>query len=109
LKAENPIKDVTFNWKKVPNPATITIPDWISNALGDPSKSYRDSGILELTASHLQVVLLLLFRDQNASAMESQSPYNPGVLIHCISGWDRTPLFISLVRLSLWADGEIHQ
>ena len=26
-----------------------------------------------------------------------------GLLIHCISGWDRTPLFISLLRLSLWA------
>lgn len=23
--------------------------------------------------------------------------------MHCISGWDRTPLFISLLRLSLWA------
>ena len=26
-----------------------------------------------------------------------------GLLIHCISGWDRTPLFISLLRMSLWA------
>ncbi|KAG0215124.1 Myotubularin- protein 14 [Mortierella sp. GBA30] len=25
------------------------------------------------------------------------------------SGWDRTPLFISLLRISLWADGEAHQ
>ncbi|KAJ3443858.1 myotubularin-related protein [Anaeramoeba flamelloides] len=32
-----------------------------------------------------------------------------GILIHCIAGWDRTPLFISLLRLSLWADGVIHQ
>jgi len=31
------------------------------------------------------------------------------VLVHCISGWDRTPLFISLLRLSLWADEVIHQ
>jgi len=23
-------------------------------------------------------------------------------------GWDRTPLFISLLRISLWADGEVH-
>lgn len=29
--------------------------------------------------------------------------------MHCISGWDRTPLFISILRLSLWADGEIHK
>ncbi len=26
-----------------------------------------------------------------------------GVLVHCISGWDRTPLYISIIRLSLWA------
>ena len=31
------------------------------------------------------------------------------MLVHCISGWDRTPLFISLLRLSLWADGMVHQ
>jgi len=32
-----------------------------------------------------------------------------GLLVHCISGWDRTPLFVSLLRISLWADGEVHQ
>ena len=32
-----------------------------------------------------------------------------GVVVHCISGWDRTPLFISLVRLWLWADGLVHE
>jgi protein tyrosine phosphatase len=32
-----------------------------------------------------------------------------GMLVHCISGWDRTPLFISLMRVSLWADGVIHK
>lgn len=32
-----------------------------------------------------------------------------GILIHCISGWDRTPMFISLLRMSLWADGVIHK
>jgi hypothetical protein len=31
------------------------------------------------------------------------------VVSNCISGWDRTPLFISLLRLSLWADGEVHR
>jgi len=34
---------------------------------------------------------------------------DPGLLVHCISGWDRTPLFISLLRLSLWADGEVYE
>ena len=32
-----------------------------------------------------------------------------GLLVHCISGWDRTPLYISLLRMSLWADGVIHK
>lgn len=27
----------------------------------------------------------------------------------CVSGWDRTPLFVSLIRLSLWADGLVHR
>ncbi|KAJ3436222.1 myotubularin-related protein [Anaeramoeba flamelloides] len=31
-----------------------------------------------------------------------------GLLIHCFSGWDRTPLFLSMIRLSLWADGLLH-
>lgn len=34
---------------------------------------------------------------------------NSGMLVHCISGWDRTPLFVSLLRITLWADGVIHQ
>ncbi|XP_035228415.1 myotubularin-related protein 14-like isoform X2 [Stegodyphus dumicola] len=32
-----------------------------------------------------------------------------GALVHCITGIDRTPLFITLLRLSLWADGLIHK
>ncbi|KAL2722824.1 myotubularin-related protein 14 [Vespula squamosa] len=36
------------------------------------------------------------------------SDSSSGMLIHCISGWDRTPLYISLLRISLWADGAIH-
>ncbi len=36
-------------------------------------------------------------------------PYvGEGVLVHCVSGWDRTPLFVSLLRISLWADGFVH-
>lgn len=32
----------------------------------------------------------------------------PNMNIHCISGWDRTPLMVSLIRASLWADGVAH-
>lgn len=58
----------------------------------------------------------------HGSATDGAADEN-GLLIHCISGWDRTPLFVSLMRLTLWAvgspfciytltcpkDGEIHQ
>lgn len=45
------------------------------------------------------VLLLLKYLRENSN----------GMLVHCISGWDRTPLFISLLRILLWADGSIHQ
>lgn len=32
-----------------------------------------------------------------------------GLLVHCISGWDRTPLFIGVLRLLLWAEGLVHE
>ena len=53
---------------------------------------------MELTSNYLKLILTYL-----------ATPGNNGVLVHCISGWDRTPLYVSLIRLSLWADGAIHQ
>lgn len=53
--------------------------------------------LVKITQNYLK--LLLKYLQDNSS----------GLLIHCISGWDRTPLFVSLLRLSLWADGTIHQ
>lgn len=35
--------------------------------------------------------------------------HSTSLLVHCISGWDRTPLFVSMIRLSLWADGVVHK
>ena len=32
-----------------------------------------------------------------------------GILIHCISGWDRTPCFITWIRAIAWAEGRAHQ
>jgi myotubularin-related protein 14 len=31
-----------------------------------------------------------------------------GILIHCLSGWDRTPLFVCLIRCVAWAEGLAH-
>jgi myotubularin-related protein 14 len=56
---------------------------------------YKKWDLIELTRNYL---LLLL----NSLKKEG------GILVHCISGWDRTPLFISLLRISLWADEAVH-
>uniref|UniRef100_A0A7M5VB12 Tyrosine specific protein phosphatases domain-containing protein n=2 Tax=Clytia hemisphaerica TaxID=252671 RepID=A0A7M5VB12_9CNID len=48
----------------------------------------------------LQNYMLLMIR----TLREGKS----NMMIHCISGWDRTPMWTCLLRLSLWADGETH-
>ncbi|KAG0347748.1 Myotubularin- protein 14, partial [Podila minutissima] len=63
----------------------------------------------ELTQNYLRLYLTHI-----ADGTDMEHPGGParsskGLLVHCISGWDRTPLFISLLRISLWADGEAHQ
>ena len=65
---------------------------------GSQWSAYRDWTIVTLTKNYLTLLLYTL----------CSSPAS-GLSIHCVSGWDRTPLFISLLRLSLWADGEVHQ
>ncbi|KAK4538927.1 hypothetical protein RGQ29_032158 [Quercus rubra] len=68
-------------------------------------KDYREWSVVTLTKNYL----LLLLHTLSPSSSASFSPASPsGFSIHCVSGWDRTPLFISLLRLSLWADGEAH-
>ncbi|XP_069418126.1 phosphatidylinositol-3,5-bisphosphate 3-phosphatase MTMR14 isoform X5 [Ovis canadensis] len=53
--------------------------------------------LVQQTQNYLKLLLSIINNDDDS-----------GLLVHCISGWDRTPLFISLLRLSLWADGLIH-
>ncbi|KAM4799869.1 phosphatidylinositol-3,5-bisphosphate 3-phosphatase MTMR14 isoform X6 [Ictidomys tridecemlineatus] len=53
--------------------------------------------LVQQTQNYLKLLLSIVNSDDDS-----------GLLVHCISGWDRTPLFISLLRLSLWADGLIH-
>lgn len=60
---------------------------------------YRTWDLVQITANYLQFILTQI----------SDPEEEAGVLIHCISGWDRTPLFLSLVRITLWADNVIHQ
>ncbi|KAH8393302.1 hypothetical protein KR215_002786 [Drosophila sulfurigaster] len=90
-------KNLHYNWKQSFNDANINIPN-----LGPAADidiiwpEYRDWDLVSITQNYLRATLKYIQED------------NSGLLIHCISGWDRTPLFVSLVRLSLWADGLIH-
>lgn len=89
---------LVFDWKQKNVDAECLVPDDpISSTLNINWKSYKDWDLVQMTQNYLKLMLKYL---QDSSS---------GLLIHCISGWDRTPLFVSLLRLSLWADGAIHQ
>uniref|UniRef100_A0A0K8UX90 Myotubularin-related protein 14 n=1 Tax=Bactrocera latifrons TaxID=174628 RepID=A0A0K8UX90_BACLA len=87
-----------YNWKSPFNNAHISIPK-IGPAmdLDINWEEYRNWDVVVITQNYLKAMLKYVQEE------------NSGLLVHCISGWDRTPLFICLLRLSLWADGLIHQ
>lgn len=58
--------------------------------------AYKQWDLNEITQNYIKYILHYLKENRQ------------GILIHCISGWDRTPLFISLIRILLWADNLIH-
>lgn len=89
---------LVFDWGQAYVDANIGVPDdSLTNQLNIDWDNYKDWDLVKITQNYLK--LLLKHLQENSS----------GLLIHCISGWDRTPLFVSLLRLSLWADGAIHQ
>eukprot|EP00056_Hartaetosiga_gracilis_P007268 m.106137 g.106137 ORF g.106137 m.106137 type:complete len:573 (+) comp12669_c0_seq1:208-1926(+) len=66
-------------------------------ALGIDFSLYKEWSLRQITDNYLR--LLIHYAGEKNS---------DGILIHCISGWDRTPLFTSLMRITLWADGLVH-
>uniref|UniRef100_A0A146KSW7 Myotubularin-related protein 14 n=1 Tax=Lygus hesperus TaxID=30085 RepID=A0A146KSW7_LYGHE len=89
---------LVFDWSQGHVDAAIDVPDDnIASHLKIDWDNYKMWDLVKLTQNYMQLVLRYLV----------EQPL--GLLIHCISGWDRTPLFVSLLRLSLWADGAIHQ
>ncbi|KAH8316665.1 hypothetical protein KR067_012818 [Drosophila pandora] len=91
-------RNLYYNWKQSFNDANINIPNMGPAADIDVIwPEYRDWDLVTITQNYLRATLKYVQEESS------------GLLIHCISGWDRTPLFVSLVRLSLWADGLIHQ
>jgi hypothetical protein len=75
---------------------------------------YRSWSLVTLTQNYFLLCLKSIRKNKQpctrlSSVGSNDVQNNNGVLIHCISGWDRTPLFVSLLRISLWADGCMHK
>ncbi|XP_017533134.3 phosphatidylinositol-3,5-bisphosphate 3-phosphatase MTMR14 isoform X1 [Manis javanica] len=86
-----------FNWKQDYVDAPLSIPNFLTCSLNIDWSQYQSWDLVQQTQNYLKLLLSIINSDDDS-----------GLLVHCISGWDRTPLFISLLRLSLWADGLIH-
>ncbi|XP_034023230.1 myotubularin-related protein 14 [Thalassophryne amazonica] len=88
---------LVFNWKQDYVDAPLTIPVCFTQNLNIDWSQYQSWDLVEQTQNYLKLLLHIINSDDES-----------GLLVHCISGWDRTPLFVSLLRLSLWADGAAH-
>ncbi len=86
-----------YDWTLPKNDAILEVPTHLSSCVNTDWSLWRSWNSVDLTKNYLQIILRHLETNKH------------GILIHCLSGWDRTPLFISLLRLSLWADGYIYQ
>ncbi|PIK57967.1 putative myotubularin-related protein 14 isoform X2 [Apostichopus japonicus] len=76
--------------------ASLSIPDSVVAGTTIDWHMYRAWDLIKITQNYLKLQLSIITKN------------DAGLLVHCISGWDRTPLFISLLRLSLWADGRVN-
>uniref|UniRef100_A0A8C2J6E0 Myotubularin related protein 14 n=1 Tax=Cyprinus carpio TaxID=7962 RepID=A0A8C2J6E0_CYPCA len=83
---------LVFNWNQDYVDAPLTIPDFFTRNLNINWSEYRSWDLVQQTQNYLKLLLHIINSDDEN-----------GLLVHCISGWDRTPLFVSLLRLSLWA------
>ncbi|XP_076012556.1 phosphatidylinositol-3,5-bisphosphate 3-phosphatase MTMR14 isoform X2 [Genypterus blacodes] len=88
---------LVFNWNQDYVDAPLTIPPHFSQNLNIDWTQYQSWDLVEQTQNYLKLLLHIINSDDES-----------GLLVHCISGWDRTPLFVSLLRVSLWADGAVH-
>ncbi|XP_043933973.1 myotubularin-related protein 14 isoform X2 [Protopterus annectens] len=88
---------LVFNWNQDYVDAPLNIPPLLSKNLRIDWGGYQSWDLVQQTQNYLKLLIHIINSDEQS-----------GLLVHCISGWDRTPLFISLLRLSLWADGLIH-
>ncbi|XP_022915337.1 phosphatidylinositol-3,5-bisphosphate 3-phosphatase MTMR14 [Onthophagus taurus] len=91
-------EDLQFDWEQPFIDAELVPPqqDGPLAQLNIRWENYRKWNLVEMTQNYLKVLLKYMHERKDST------------LIHCISGWDRTPMFVSLVRISMWADGVIH-
>uniref|UniRef100_A0A4W4E0K7 Myotubularin related protein 14 n=1 Tax=Electrophorus electricus TaxID=8005 RepID=A0A4W4E0K7_ELEEL len=90
---------LVFNWNQDYVDAPLTIPVCFSKSLNIDWSEYQSWDLVQQTQNYLKLLLHIINIDDES-----------GLLVHCISGWDRTPLFVSLLRLSLWAvNGSVSQ
>lgn len=81
-----------YDWSQPMVDADFNIPSGLCyRELNISWENYQSWDLVELTQNYMKFLI------QSAVLGEG------GMLIHCVSGWDRTPLFVSLLRLSLWA------
>ncbi|XP_063685382.1 myotubularin-related protein 14-like isoform X3 [Bolinopsis microptera] len=91
-------ENMHFDWDQAFVNAELKLPNSpIVNDISLDWLDYKKWNLIELTSSYMMLLVKCLGEGEG------------GLLLHCISGWDRTPLFTSLLRLSLWADGATHQ
>ncbi|KAJ8359271.1 hypothetical protein SKAU_G00157960 [Synaphobranchus kaupii] len=88
---------LVFNWNQDFVDAPLTIPASFAKNLNIDWSEYQSWDLVQQTQNYLKLLIHIINSDDES-----------GLLVHCISGWDRTPLFVSLLRLSLWADGAVH-
>ncbi|XP_018413484.1 PREDICTED: myotubularin-related protein 14 isoform X3 [Nanorana parkeri] len=89
---------LVFNWKQDYVDAPLNIPPCLTRNLHIDWREYQSWDLVKQTQNYLRLLIHIINGDDSS-----------GLLVHCISGWDRTPLFVSLLRLSLWADGMVHR
>ncbi|XP_071943784.1 phosphatidylinositol-3,5-bisphosphate 3-phosphatase MTMR14-like [Antedon mediterranea] len=89
-------EDLVFQWNQPFVDATLEIPESMQASIPKDWDHYKKWDLVDITRNYLKLFLHII--------MEEDS----GLLIHCISGWDRTPLFIALTRIVLWAGGFVH-
>lgn len=121
---------MVFDWCQNYVDAPIYVPDdFASSQLRINWDRYTEWDLVKLTQNYLRLILRYLSDSSKGILIHCISGMDIEYTIYGIYifsllkflkifsneinilfiGWDRTPLFISLLRISLWADGVIHK